>query len=148
MKWKTIAFHTNLFCCGAVSYGVLEVLWRGRTHWTMLLTGGVCLSAIYAADQKLSQRPSWVRCLAGSGIITAVEFSVGCLVNLALGWQVWDYSGRALNLFGQICPLYSGLWFLLCYPVTRLCGWIRRYRAPINAASSPDRFSSRRISSV
>jgi uncharacterized membrane protein len=49
--------------------------------------------------------------------ITAVEFAVGAVVNLWWGMEVWDYSSLFGNLFGQICPLYSFLWFLLCIPV-------------------------------
>jgi len=26
---------------------------------------------------------------------------------------VWDYSDRRWNVYGQICPLYSLLWFVL-----------------------------------
>ena len=30
----------GLFLVGAGGYCLLELLWRGRTHWTMALTGG------------------------------------------------------------------------------------------------------------
>ena len=39
--------------------------------------------------------------------------------------NVWDYSDRKFNLMGQICPLYSALWFLLCIPVNRLTEYMR-----------------------
>ena len=31
-----------VFAAGGLGYGGLELLWRGRTHWSMLLCGGVC----------------------------------------------------------------------------------------------------------
>ena len=36
MKLQTPA----VFALGAAGYAALELLWRGRTHWTMALTGG------------------------------------------------------------------------------------------------------------
>ena len=54
---------------------------------------------------------------------------MGCVVNRLLKWQVWDYSGRFGNLLGQVCPLYTGLWFLLCIPVYGLAGLVRKLLA-------------------
>ncbi len=51
---------------------------------------------------------------AGAVIITAYEFFVGIIVNLRLGWNVWDYSSVPGNILGQICPTFTLLWFLLC----------------------------------
>ena len=48
--------------------------------------------------------------------VTTVEYLTGLLVNLRLGWNVWDYSTRPLNVLGQICPEYTLLWFLLSIP--------------------------------
>ena len=36
-----------VFAAGGLGYGGLELLWRGRTHWSMLLCGGVCAVLIY-----------------------------------------------------------------------------------------------------
>jgi uncharacterized membrane protein len=41
-------------------------------------------------------------------------------------WRVWDYSGLPLNLLGQICLLYTIIWFTLCIPAYLLCGFVRR----------------------
>ena len=43
----------------------------------------------------------------------AVEFLSGCVLNLWLCLDVWDYSGLPGNVLGQICPAYGLLWFLL-----------------------------------
>ena len=32
-----------VFVMGGLGYGAIEILWRGATHWSMLLTGGICL---------------------------------------------------------------------------------------------------------
>ena len=30
-----------MFLFGGFGYGLIEVLWRGRTHWSMVLCGGI-----------------------------------------------------------------------------------------------------------
>ena len=113
-----------IFVIGALGYAIVELLWRGHTHWTMMLTGGACLTLIYKTERRYFAAPRWKRCLVGAQLITLFELAVGFLVNILLGWAVWDYSDQPLNLFGQVCALYFALWFLLCLPVTRLCAWL------------------------
>lgn len=103
------------FAVGAAGYSGLEVLARGYTHWTMALTGGVCVVALWRIAAHLGEKPLWVQALLGSACITAAEFVVGLVVNVWLGWGVWDYSSEFGNILGQICPLYSFLWFLLAF---------------------------------
>ncbi|NLY69002.1 MAG: hypothetical protein GX067_04360 [Clostridiales bacterium] len=114
------------YSSGAVIYSLLEIAFRGFTHWTMTLTGGACMTLIYLAERKLHNRKLWLRCITGTAIITALEFAVGCIVNRKLGWNVWDYSDRRFNVLGQICPLFSAIWFVMCIPATALCKIIRK----------------------
>ena len=44
-------------------------------------------------------------------IITGLELITGLIVNVWLGWDIWDYSDLPYNYKGQICLLYSVLWF-------------------------------------
>ncbi len=118
--------YTAVYSIGAAGYSLIEIIWRGFTHWTMALTGGVCLVFIYALEAADAAAALWKKCLAGSLFITLSELLVGFIVNIRLGWQVWDYSSVPLNFAGQICPLYTLLWFLLCVPVSWLCGFLRR----------------------
>lgn len=113
-----------LFICGGVLYCLLEILWRGYTHWSMAVAGGVCLSLIYYIRHCCPNVSLVLRCITGAVIICTVEFAVGFIVNIILGWNVWDYSDRLFNLYGQICPLYAILWFLICFPGNFLCGMI------------------------
>ena len=55
----------------------------------------------------------WKQCIIGSFVVTGIEFVSGCIVNLWLGWNVWDYSNMPLNLLGQICLPFSLLWVLV-----------------------------------
>ena len=113
-----------VFLFGAVLYSLIEILFRGYTHWTMTLTGGAVFLIIYTLNKKMSGTSLVLRCAAGSAVITAVEFTVGCVVNLWLKLNVWDYSDKPLNILGQVCPLFSVLWFLLCIPGIGLCLFI------------------------
>ncbi|MDD6800488.1 MAG: hypothetical protein PUE85_08765 [Firmicutes bacterium] len=110
-----------VFPLGAVLYGLIEILWRGFTHWSMILTGGCCLSCVYAIDKKYIDKPLWRKCITGCLVITSVEFVVGIIVNKLLHLNVWDYSEKFLNISGQICPLYSFFWFILCFPAFGIC---------------------------
>lgn len=112
-----------VFIIGAGLYGLIELIWRGYSHWTMLLCGGACFTLIYMLSG--TQLPMWAKCLISTAAISLVEFAVGYLVNITLGWGIWDYSDRALNIMGQICPLYSLFWFLLSFPAMYLCEMLR-----------------------
>ena len=119
----------GLFCLGAVGYSLLEILWRGHTHWSMGLTGGLCLIGLYAVHRRLAAKPLPLQALAVTGLITAAEFVVGCIVNLLLGWNVWDYSGWHVQLLGQVCLVFSLLWYVLCLVVFGAFRLLERRRA-------------------
>jgi len=108
------------FCSGALIYGIIELMWRGYTHWTMLLLGGLSFAVIYLIEVNLNFS-ILIKCFAAASFITAAEFVTGIIVNVILEWNIWDYSDIFLNVAGQICPLFSFFWFLLSIPAFRLC---------------------------
>ncbi|MBQ8540082.1 MAG: hypothetical protein IJ435_01265 [Clostridia bacterium] len=116
-----------LFFSGGVLYCLLEVLWRGYTHWSMFLLGGFCFSLLCFIFSRLDSYPLLLKAIIGGGIITVAEFITGCIVNIALKWNVWDYSGSPYNLFGQVCLPYSILWVLLCIPIALLVSSFGKY---------------------
>lgn len=116
-----------IFLIGLVGYSVIEILWRGYTHWTMSLCGGFCFLVIYFLNIHLASENIFYRCFAGAVVITATELLVGITVNIILGWNVWDYSPVPFNFLGQICIPYTVLWFFLCIPVFRLCSAIDKF---------------------
>lgn len=103
-----------VFILGGYTYAMLEILFRGHTHWTMALTGGACVLTMYMLSGWLLGVPLVIGALAGATIITIYEFVVGVIVNINLGWNVWDYSQMPGNILGQICPTFTAIWFALC----------------------------------
>lgn len=118
-----------LFLTGSCGYPALELLWRGRTHYSMALAGGVCLVLINrVCCERMEGRRTIAKCAAGSAVITGVEFAVGVVFNGLLGLNVWDYSNMPLNLLGQVCLPYSILWCGLSLPAMAVCRWAKRSR--------------------
>ena len=116
----------TVYAIGSIGYRMIEVLWRGRTHWTMGICGGVCLLFIYVSELVHRRRRLAVRALISTVWVTAVEFFSGLLINRVFRLGVWDYSGMRFNLCGQISLIYSILWYFLCIPAHLLCRIIRR----------------------
>ncbi len=114
--------YVGFFALGAMGYGLLEIAWRGCTHWSMLLLGGVCLMGLYRLS--LYPLPLLIQCVLGALGITLLELGTGLVCNRIFAMDVWDYSAEWGNFYGQICPRYTLLWFLLCLPifwVLRIC---------------------------
>ena len=89
-------------------------IWRGWSHWTMFILGGICFIALGLINEILDwDTPMILQMAIGCVIITTLEFITGCVVNLGLGWDVWDYSQYPLNFLGQISVRSSVLWYFL-----------------------------------
>ena len=106
--------ETVLFYLGGMGDVGLELLWRGRSHGSMFLAGGLSLVLI----GHLPRMPRLPRALTGAGIITLVELVTGLLVNR--DFTVWDYRNLPGNFLGQICPLFTLIWI----PVAALALWL------------------------
>lgn len=115
--------YPAVFALGGAAYGLLEILWRGWTHWTMLICGGVCFTLMYLIDTTPLDHAR--KCIMCAAAITTVEFLTGCIVNLKLGMNVWDYSTMPFDLLGQICPQFVLMWLCLSVPGLRLCRALR-----------------------
>lgn len=99
---------------GGAVYVLLEMLWRGYSHWTMFLLGAVCFVLLGAVNEFFEwDTPLILQMFCGCAIITALEFVTGCIVNLWLGWDVWDYSRYKFNVLGQISLRSSAGWYFL-----------------------------------
>lgn len=119
--------YTAAFAIGSFCYTLVEIAWRGYTHWSMTLTGGVCLALLYMWNERLASWRAPLKWLIGALSITATELAVGCVVNLVLRQDVWDYSDLRYNFLGQICLQFSALWYLISIPGFFLCDIIKKF---------------------
>ena len=102
-----------LFLTGGFLYCMIELLFRGRTYLSMMILGGVCFMIIGEINERFKKMPLISQMFISAIVITVLEFLTGCVVNLWLHIGVWDYSDQPYNLLGQICLLFTNIWFYL-----------------------------------
>ena len=126
MGHRLLNKYITLFDMGGLLYVLMELTWRGWSHWTMFILGGMCFVALGLINEVLSwSTPIWLQAIIGAVIITALEFITGCIVNLWLGWNVWDYSNMPGNVLGQICLQFFILWLIVALAGIMLDDWLR-----------------------
>ncbi|MBQ5800985.1 MAG: hypothetical protein IIW20_03775 [Clostridia bacterium] len=113
------------FLVGGIVYPIIEIFWRGYTHISMALLGGICMSFIYFIYHAFSYRSIVFRALLSTLMISAWELLFGAILNIACGMDVWDYSDMPLNFMGQVCLPYASLWLLLSFPAFIVCHYLR-----------------------
>ena len=122
---KLLKYYT-LGTLGGTVYVFIELMWRGYSHWSMFLLGGICFIALGLINEVIPwEMPLTAQMFIGCVIITVLEFITGCIVNLWLGWNVWDYSDLPYNLLGQISVVSSVGWYFLSAVGIVLDDWLR-----------------------
>lgn len=109
--------YLALFLFGGTIYVLLEIAYRGFSHYSMFIVGGICFTLICSINEFLPVKLSLpaqmiVSCL----LITFIELISGIILNIFLDLHVWDYSKDRFNFLGQICLKASLVWFLLSLP--------------------------------
>ena len=124
---KKISKYVYLLWFGGSLYITMEVIWRGYSHWTMGLLGGVVFILIGLLNEIWGWETSLIlQVLIGTVVATMSEFVAGCILNLWLNLAIWDYSSMWGNLLGQICPQFILLWIpisLLAITLDDLLRW-------------------------
>lgn len=106
---------------GGGIYYTLEHIARGYSHWSMMILGGVCyLSCGIINDISGNSIAMWEKMVLCMVVITVFEFIAGVIINIRLGWNIWDYSEMPFQVMGQICVPYMLLWYVLSYPAIML----------------------------
>ena len=75
--WKNLA----LIGCGGTIYVMVELIYRGRSHGSMFLLGGVCFWLIGLLDEVFPNAPLGVQMARGAG---------GIVCRLPRGGQCWQ----------------------------------------------------------
>lgn len=116
-----------LFFFGGLTYYTIEIIFRGYSHYSMILCGGLAFYLVSLFNRHYERSLHLItRLILSSAIITATELFFGVIFNLYLGYSVWDYSEHAIHYRGQICLTFSILWFFLSVPVLFIEKWIRK----------------------
>lgn len=111
---------------GGTLYLFLETLWRGYTHWLMFFVGGLCFLCVGAINEIVPwEMPLYEQMGVGALVITSIEFVSGCVFNLLLKMNIWDYSNLPFNVLGQICLPFTILWFFLSLVAIVLDDYLR-----------------------
>ena len=112
-KIKFIFQELILFLIGGMFYFAIETLWRGFSHSSMFLLGGICFLLIGGLNNIYKGLSLIQQMIISSIIITFLELIFGIYLNLILKLNIWDYSNMPFNFLGQICPVFSIIWFFL-----------------------------------
>ena len=112
---KKFSEYLFLWALGGTLYYSIEIFFRGFSHWSMFVLGGICLVFFTVQGQMVHwEDPMWRQILRCIIFVTAMEFMTGIVVNKWLGLAVWDYSSLSFQLFGQICLPFAVLFSGLC----------------------------------
>lgn len=113
-----------LFYLGGMCYAGLELLWRGFSHGSMFVLGGICFVLVGNLKRLRPGKKLPARVTEAALIITLLELGCGLLVNRS--YRVWDYRNMPLNVFGQICLPFTLLWIPVSFMAMLLYDWTNR----------------------
>lgn len=103
-----------LFLMGGMIYFAIEVAFKGDSHVSMFIVGGLAFLLIGGINNYFDRNmPLAMQMLFSAVIITFLELISGLIVNVWLELGVWDYSNIPLNFMGQICPRFFLIWYFL-----------------------------------
>jgi uncharacterized membrane protein len=115
-----------LITIGGLIYSLIEIIYRGYTHWSMVIVGGLAFYLIGRINEHIEwDMLIYKQMLIGTMIITTLEFITGIIVNLIFKWNVWDYSDLPFNILGQICLPFSIIWFFISFLAIVLDDYLR-----------------------
>lgn len=111
---KNIFKYLILGITGGNTYVMIELLYRGYSHWSMFIVSAFAFISIGLINEYISWNMElWKQMLIGSVVVTILEFISGYILNIKLGWHIWDYSNVPFNIMGQICLPFSIVWFFI-----------------------------------
>ena len=123
---KLLSKYICLGMIGGILYYIIELMFRGFSYPSSFIMGSIAFIFCGLINEILEwATPLLLQGMIGCIGITIIEFITGCIVNLWLGLDQWDYSSLPFNLFGQICLLFSIIWYLLSFVAIILDDYIR-----------------------
>ena len=122
---KKIIGKLGLFLSCGFIYCMIEILFRGWSHWSMFVSAGFlgvfCVDSVnnvlsFDCDYIVQILISTILCTIGEGIS-------GIILNVWLQLNVWDYSKMAFGtfFFGQCNVLFCFAWMLIISIIIFYC---------------------------
>ncbi len=115
-----------LFCIGGLGYGLVEITFRGYTHWSMIITGGSAFLCLYIINKYFENTSIYKKALLGAFIITTLELTVGLVVNKTFNLGVWDYTNTPFNFLGIISLPFCICWYIISFVVLKTFNTINK----------------------
>ena len=110
--------------CGFI-YCMIEILFRGWSHWSMfVLTGFLGVFCVDSINNTLSFDCDYiVQILISTILCTIGEGISGTILNVWLQLNVWDYSKMSFGtfFFGQCNVLFCFAWMLIISIIIFYC---------------------------
>lgn len=129
---KNINKYLILFGIGGTVYYLIECIFhliakgQAYSHWTMFILSGLLFVVLGSINELFSREtPLIIQSVIGATIVTVLEYITGCIVNIWLGWNVWDYSNLSFSLHGQINLFFSIAWIILSAIAIIVDDWLR-----------------------
>lgn len=120
-----------LFCVGSLGYGLIEISFRGFTHWSMIITGGSAFLCLYIINKSFEHTSIYKKALIGAFIITTLELTVGLVVNKTFNLGVWDYTNTPFNFLGIISLPFCICWYMISYISLKIFNILNRIIAQL-----------------
>lgn len=125
---KELIKNFILFLIGGITYIGVEYMYRGYSHWSMFILGGLCFCLIGGINEYFSWDLALTsQMMISSAIITSLEFIFGIILNKVFMLNVWNYEDMPYNLCGEICLIFSIAWFFLSLVGIVLDDYIRYF---------------------
>lgn len=128
MKNKQFIPYLLIFLISGFIYVGLELLWRGRTDWTMFLCAGLCGLAMANVNNNLLKFETdfRIQVIVSALICTGCEFLFGLIFNG--DFSIWDYRntwGTIHWLGDQVNLLFIGVWILIAIFALPFLDWLQ-----------------------
>ena len=128
MNKKIIIPYSVIFLVSGFIYTMLELMWRGRTHWTMFLCAGLCGLVMANINNNLLEfNTDFLEQVFVSALCcTTFEFLFGIIFNG--DFSIWDYRGLwgTIHVLGdQVNILFFGIWIIISFFSLLFLDWLQ-----------------------
>ena len=113
---KNVSEYLVLWAVGGCIYYGIEVLFRGFSHISMFMLGGLCMQFFTWQGRLTEWQDALPRQITRCTIfVVSMEFITGIIVNKWYHLAVWDYSDMPLQLGADLPSLCAYFFFFMYY---------------------------------